>query len=177
MAGHNWNRPICHAWAKSMKRNGSLHVVCPSQGSLRGALKPHGSKTPPYSERPISAAGKARIGAAARPCVRKVGLRRASKHHSQCDKSYLLAVIWSRIPSPRDMWARYRQLKAAGLPTGRAKKPAATPRRRTTLIDDHRSQLYRRCGFAAQPRLSGISPRTLYLFACRRTNNMIRPRP
>ena len=82
MAGHNWNRPICHAWAKSMKRpcvrkiglrrNGSLHVVCPS----------HGSKTPPYSERPISAAGKARIGAAA-----------------------------------RDMWARYRQLKAAGLPT------------------------------------------------------------
>jgi hypothetical protein len=96
MAGHNWNRPICHAWAKSMKRpcvrkvglrrNGSLHVVCPS----------HGSKTPPYSERPISAAGKARIGAAA-----------------------------------RDMWARYRQLKAAGLPTwqvGRPKKPAATPR-------------------------------------------------
>jgi hypothetical protein len=116
-----------------------LHVVCPSQGSLRGALKPHGSKTPPYSERPISAAGKARIGAAARPCVRKVGLRRASKHHSQCDKSYLLAVIWSRIPSPRDMWARYRQLKAAGLPTGRAKKPAATPRRRKlpllTIID------------------------------------------
>ena len=66
-----------------LRRNGSLHVVCPS----------HGSKTPPYSERPISAAGKARIGAAA-----------------------------------RDMWARYRQLKAAGLPTGRPKKPAATPR-------------------------------------------------
>jgi hypothetical protein len=65
MAGFNWKRPTCHAWAKSQKRpclrkvglrrNGSLHVVCPS----------HGSKTPPYSEREISAAGKARISAAA----------------------------------------------------------------------------------------------------------------
>jgi hypothetical protein len=56
-------KPVCHAWAKSRgrrcqrrvgnRRDGSLHVVCPS----------HGSKTPPYSERPISAAGKERIGA------------------------------------------------------------------------------------------------------------------
>jgi hypothetical protein len=66
MAGFNWKRPTCHAWAKSQKRpcfrkvglrrNGSLHVVCPS----------HGSKTPPYSERPISEAGKQRISAAAK---------------------------------------------------------------------------------------------------------------
>ena len=39
------------------------------------------------------------------------------------------------------------------------------------------AKLCRCCGFAAQPTLSGISPRTLYLFACRRTNNMIRSRP
>lgn len=66
MPGHRWTRPICHAWAKSrgrpcrrpvgLRRDGTFHVVCVS----------HGSKTPPYSERPISAAGKERIAAAAR---------------------------------------------------------------------------------------------------------------
>jgi hypothetical protein len=64
-----WSRywkPFCHAWAKSRnrpcrrrvgyRRDGSLRVVCPS----------HRSKTPPYSERPISEAGKAHISAAAK---------------------------------------------------------------------------------------------------------------
>jgi hypothetical protein len=66
MAGYNWRRPFCHAWGKSRgrpcqrkvgyRRDGSLHVVCPS----------HGSKTPPYAERPISVAGKQRIAEAQR---------------------------------------------------------------------------------------------------------------
>ena len=66
MVGHQWTRPKCHAWAKSrgrpcirpvgLRRDGTFHVVCWS----------HGSNTPPYHERPISAAGKARISAAAR---------------------------------------------------------------------------------------------------------------
>jgi hypothetical protein len=66
MPGHRWTRPICHAWAKSrgrpcrrpvgLRRDRTFHVGCWS----------HGSNTPPYSERPISAAGKARISAAAR---------------------------------------------------------------------------------------------------------------
>jgi hypothetical protein len=66
MVGHQWTRPRCHAWAKSrgrpcirpvgLRRDGTFHVVCWS----------HGSNTPPYSERPISAAGKERISAAAK---------------------------------------------------------------------------------------------------------------
>jgi hypothetical protein len=66
MVGHRWTRPICHAWAKSRgrpcrrpvgrRRDGTFHVVCWS----------HGSNTPPYSERPISEAGKQRISAAAK---------------------------------------------------------------------------------------------------------------
>ena len=69
-------------------------------------------------------------------------------------------------------------LSARKLPRGASKHHSQCDKsEKATLIDDHRSQLYRCCGFAAQPRLSGIFPRTLYLFACRRTNNMIRPRP
>lgn len=59
-------RPICRAFAKSrgrhcqrpvgLRRDGSYHVVC----------RNHGSETPPYAERPISEAGKKRIGDAAR---------------------------------------------------------------------------------------------------------------
>jgi hypothetical protein len=61
MTGHQWSRPVCTAFAKSRGRpcqrrvgkrpDGSPHVVCDS----------HGAKTPPYEERPISAAGKQRI--------------------------------------------------------------------------------------------------------------------
>jgi hypothetical protein len=66
MVGHQWTRPKCRAWAKSrgrpcmrpagLRRDGTFHVVCWS----------HGSNTPPYHERPISEAGKARISAAAK---------------------------------------------------------------------------------------------------------------
>jgi hypothetical protein len=113
MAGHNWNRPICGAWAKSQKRscmrkvglrrNGSLHVVCPS----------HGSKTPPYSERPISAAGKARIGAAAR-------------------------AMWQRYRSLKSQglptWQVGRPKKPAATPRALALTPTDTAERRARAI-------------------------------------------
>src|SRR5580693_597239 len=89
--------------------------------------------------------------------------------HSKC-RSGAIAALAAVL--------RYRVLSARKLPRGASKHHSQCDKsEKATLIDDHRSQLYRCCGFAAQPRLSGISPRTLYLFACRRTNNMIRPRP
>ena len=89
--------------------------------------------------------------------------------HSKC-RSGAIAALAAVL--------RYRVLSARKLPRGASKHHSQCDKsEKATLIDDHRSQLYRCCGFAAQPTLSGISPRTLYLFACRRTNNMIRPRP
>src|SRR6476659_4868273 len=103
-----------------------------------------------------------------------VGAGRSSRvahinEHSKC-RSGAIAALAAVL--------RYRVLSARKLPRGASKHHSQCDKsEKATLIDDHRSQLYRCCGFAAQPRLSGISPRTLYLFACRRTNNMIRLRP
>ena len=98
--GYPWRSkywiPICSAFARSRGRQCRRKVALRPDGSLHTVCVSHGGATPPYSERPISEAGKARIAAAAKA-----------------------------------MWARYRELKAAGAPTwqvGRPKLPAKPPR-------------------------------------------------
>lgn len=58
--------PTCSAFARSRGRQCRRRVGVRPDGSFYNVCVSHGAKTPPYSERPISAKGKARIGAAAR---------------------------------------------------------------------------------------------------------------
>jgi hypothetical protein len=65
LAGYNWRRPFCFAWAKSrirpcrrkvaVRKDGSLHTVCPSHGGL----------TPNPRTAVLSDKGRAAISAAA----------------------------------------------------------------------------------------------------------------
>ena len=66
MPGHRWSRPICSAWAKSRGRPCQRRVGLRPDGTLHTVCNNHGALTPPYSERPISEAGKQRISAAAK---------------------------------------------------------------------------------------------------------------
>jgi hypothetical protein len=64
MPGHRWTRPICSAWAKSRGRPCQRRVGLRPDGSLHVVCNNHGALTPPYSDRPISEAGKKAISVA-----------------------------------------------------------------------------------------------------------------
>jgi hypothetical protein len=66
MSGHQWRRPVCSAWAKSRGRPCKRRVVLRPDGSPHTVCANHGGLTPPYADRPISVAGKARISAASK---------------------------------------------------------------------------------------------------------------
>ena len=66
LTGHQWQRPICSAWAKSRNRPCRRRVVMRPDGRPHTVCRSHGGLTPPYEDRPISEAGKQRISAAAR---------------------------------------------------------------------------------------------------------------
>jgi hypothetical protein len=67
--GYPWRSkywfPFCSAWARSRGRQCRRRVGLRPDGTLHVVCNNHGALTPPYEQRPISEAGKARIGAAA----------------------------------------------------------------------------------------------------------------
>src|SRR6202035_978772 len=71
--------------------------------------------------------------------------------HSKCRSGAIAALAAVQ---------RYRVLSARKLPRGASKHHSQRDKsENATFNDDHRLQLCRCCGFAAQPTLSGISPR------------------